>query len=128
MIKKVFILLSFWAVFMSIGSAQTIQWLVKPQYDSISYLSASVFKCYDGNRVQLVNTRGRCLFTPAADSVTKISEQWALVLDKKDEGLMVRGIVDETGILTLVKGVYFANSYSFFSLIAILFFRKVFSL
>lgn len=115
MVRKLFYLLLFCAVFVPIGSAQTIQWLVKPNYDNISYLNGSVFKCKVGNHVQLVNIKGRELLTPAADSVTNYSENLALVLDKFDTKLKIRGIIDESGIFTLVNEELFVNKYSYYS-------------
>ena len=81
MIRKTLFLLLFWTFFVPIGSAQTIQWVVKPKYDTICHLNGCVFKCKTGDRVQLVNAKGRELLTPIADSVTNYSGNRALVLD-----------------------------------------------
>ena len=59
--RKIFFVLLFWALLILTGSAQTIQWLVKPNYDTISHLSSSVFKCKTRDKVQLV---GDDLFVP----------------------------------------------------------------
>ena len=115
MVRKLFYLLLFWAVFVPIGSAQTIQWLVKPNYDAISYLNGSVFKCKVGDHVQLVNVEGRELLAPAADSVTNYNENLALVLDKFGNKLKIRGVINEYGNFTQVNEELFVNKYSYYS-------------
>lgn len=115
MVKKVFYLLLFWAVFVPIGSAQTIQWLIEPKYDSVGYLNGSVLICKTGGHFQLINAKGRELLAPVADSVTHYNENRAIVLDKKGNRYKIRGIVDESGIITSVNGDFYANNYSFYS-------------
>lgn len=115
MLRKTIYLLLFWVAFIPIGSAQTINWLVQPKYDSISYLNKTLFKCKTGKQVQLVNAKGRELLVPAADSVTNYCEKHALVLDKIGDKLKIRGIIDESGVLTRVNGDYYTNSYSYYS-------------
>ncbi len=115
MLRNTIYLLLFWVTFIPIGSAQTINWLVQPKYDSISYFSESVFKCKLGKQVQLVNAKGRELLSPAADSVTNYCENRALILDKKGDKYIIRGIINESGILTKVNGDYYTNNYSYFS-------------
>ena len=111
MVRKLFFSLFFWFLLASTASAQTIQWLVKPNYDNISRLNSSIFK----NRVQLVNIEGQNLLTFLADSVTNYCEDKALVLDKSGDGFKVRGIVNELGVFIKVEGEYFTNQYSFYS-------------
>ena len=96
-------------------SAQTIQWLVKPNYETISYLNSSIFKCKSRGRVQLIDTKGKDILSPLADSVTNFCENQALVLDKSRNGFKIRGIVNGAGIFTKVEGDYFANEYSYCS-------------
>ena len=115
MVKRFFYILLFWAVFVPTGSAQTIQWLVNPNYDTISHLNGSIFKCKTAGRVQLINTQGDELLTSFADSVTNYSENLALVLDKSGNKLKIRGIIDESGDFTRVYDVLYANKYSYYS-------------
>lgn len=113
--RKIFFVLLFWALLILTGSAQTIQWLVKPNYDTISHLSSSVFKCKTRDKVQLVDIRGEELLSPLADSITNYSENFALVLDKSDNGFKIRGIIDDSGSFTKVEGGFLTNKYSYFS-------------
>ena len=115
MIRKILCLLLLWAVFVPIGSAQTIQWLVKPNYDNISRLNNSIFKCKIGDRVQLVDTNGKSLLSSPADSVTDYCENLALVLEKSGDRYKLREIIDESGDFIQVNGKFFVNNYSYFS-------------
>lgn len=114
MFKKALLLL-FGIALAITASAQTIQWLVKPTYDSICHLSGSVFMCKEKNKVQLINTHGQKLLAHPADSVTHVKDGQALVLDKTSNKLKIRGIINEEGGFTQVNGEYFANQYSYFS-------------
>ena len=114
MTKKA-LLLSFGIAFALTTSAQTLQWLAKPNYDTISYLSGSVFKCKTNGKVQLIDVKGRVILASPADSVTNCSEGLALVLAKTANGFKIQGIINETGDFTQVNGDYFINKYSYFS-------------
>lgn len=115
MVRKILLLLLLEAFFVPTASAQIIQWLVKPNYDTISYLNGSIFKCKVGDHVQLVNIKGRELLTPIADSVTNYSENLALVLDNSGNKFKIRGIVNEFGVFTQVNEELFINNYSYYS-------------
>lgn len=115
MARKPFFLLFLWVLLVPTASAQTIQWLVKPNYDAISRLNSSVFKCKTGSRVQLVDSKGQELLSTPADSVTNYRENLALVLDKSGNGFKIRGFVDESGTFTKLEEEYFSNAYSYFS-------------
>lgn len=114
MVKKTLLLL-FGIAFSLTASAQTLQWLVKPDYDTISHLSDSVFKCKKDGKVQLINFQGKEILTSPADSVTNCSKGLALVLAKTTNGLKIQGIINETDDFTQVNGDYFVNQYSYFS-------------
>lgn len=94
-------------------SAQTIQWLVKPNYDTISHLGGSIFKCKTKDRVQLVDLEGNELLDFRADSVTDFNEGLALVLE--NGGKKIKGIIKETGTFTKADGEFVVNQYSYFS-------------
>ena len=116
MVRKLLLILFFWVIFVPTLSAQTIQWLVKPNYDNISHLNSTVFKCKTKGRVQLIDTKGQELLSFPADSVTNYSENKALVLEKLSSNqYRIKGIVNESGTYTKVEGEFFANKYSYFS-------------
>ena len=113
MVRKLFCLLLIWVFFVPTGSAQTVKWLVKPDYDAISFLNTYVFKCKKDNSIQLFNMNGKLLLT--ADSITNYCEGNALVLKKSGKKYRITRIIDEYGEYTEVEGDFFANQYSFFS-------------
>ncbi len=114
MVKKIlFLLLS--AVSALTAQSQSIQWLVKPNFDDISHLSNSIFKCKKNGKVQLVDNNGQSLLALPVDSVTNFNEGFALVLTKTSNGFKISEIVDASGRLTHVNEIYRANQYSFFS-------------
>ena len=113
--RKIFYLLLFWTLLIPTGSAQTIQWLVKPSYDAISYMNDSIFKCKAKGRVQLIDFKGQNLLFSPADSVTMYSENLALVLEKSGNGFKIKGIINGSGVFTKILGEYFTNKYSYFS-------------
>ena len=115
MVKKIYFLLLIWGLFIPTTSAQTIQWLVKPNYDAISFLNNSIFKCKTKGRVQLIDTEGQNLLSSPADSVTNYSENLALVLEKSGNGFKIKGIINGSGVFTKILGEYYTNKYSFFS-------------
>lgn len=116
MVRKLLYLLFFWIILVPTLSAQTIQWMVKPNYDYISHLNSTIFKCKTKGRVQLVDTKGKELLSFLADSVTNYSENLALVLDKSSNNqFRIKGIVNGSGAYTQVEEEYFANRYSYFS-------------
>jgi len=96
-------------------SAQTVQWLVKPNYDAISHLNNSIYKCKINGKTQLVDTKGKELLDSPTDSVTDFSGGFAFVLAKTSERFRIHGIIDETGTFKQVHGDYYANQYSHFS-------------
>ena len=115
MVRKTLIFLFFGVALVLSASSQTIQWVVKPNYDTISYLSSSIFKCKTNGQIQLVDIKGKELLTTLADSVTSFNENYALVLEKSSDGLKVSGIINESGSFTQMKEEYYVNKYSFFS-------------
>ena len=98
-----------------IANAQTIKWLVGPNYASITHYSDDIFKCIDQNgKLQLLDWNGKSLDIPAnADAVTDYSDGYALVL----QGDKILGFLSETKPHTFqaLRGDYYVTQYSFFS-------------
>ena len=98
--------------------AQTVKWLVVPEYASITHYSEDVFKCIDKNgKLQLLDRNGQSLLpkdlAERADSVTDYSDGYAVVL----KGDMILGFLPEAKPHTFqsVGDGYYATKYSFFS-------------
>ncbi len=101
-------------LFAVLGYAQTVKWLVVPQYDSITHYSDNIFKCIDQNgRIQLLDWNGKSLGIPEdADAITDYSDGYAIVL----QGDRILGILTEANRqYQRLDGDYYATKYSFFS-------------
>ena len=112
--KKIVLLFAL-LLFIECGIAQTIKWMVAPEYVSITHYSNDIFKCIDQNgRMQLVDWDGKTLNIPAnADAITDYSDGVALVL----QGSKILGFLPEVKPHTFqpLNGEYYATKYSFFS-------------
>jgi len=97
------------------AKAQTIKWLVKPQFASITHYSTDIFRCTEQNgKLQLLDWDGKPLLpeTIVADEVTEYSDGFAIVL--KDNRIL--GFLSEVNHnFQPVSGEYYATKYSFFS-------------
>lgn len=98
--------------------AQTVKWLVVPEYASITHYSEDVFKCIDKNgKLQLLDWNGQSLLpkdlAERADAVTEYSDGYAVVL----QGNKILGFFPEAKPHNFksVSGDYYATKYSFFS-------------
>lgn len=96
-------------------SASNVKWLVKPQYDTICYYSSNLFKCSKDGKIQLINSFGESLLPEMADSITDLSEGYALVLDREGLKMRIIGFVTEDQYLSIKNDVYYATYYSHFS-------------
>ena len=94
--------------------AQTIKWVVAPEYASITHFSEDIFKCANQNgKVQLVDWNGKSLLPEnVADEVTEYFDGYALVL----QGDKILGFFAKTDHnYQPVNGDYYVTKYSFFS-------------
>lgn len=115
--KRIVLLFAFLLLIGS-GYAQTVRWMVAPEYTSITHYSEDVFKCIDKNgKLQLLDWNGQSLLpkdlAERADAVTEYSDGYAVVL----QGDKILGFLPEAKPHTFkaVSGDYYATKYSFFS-------------
>lgn len=96
--------------------AVTIEWLLRAEYDYVSYYSEDIFKCKKGSEVQLVDMRMKTLLPHMVDSVTDYSDGYALVLEKNKRGYSVCGVFEEKyHSYQEVEGVFMTNRFSYCS-------------
>lgn len=113
--KKLSVLIIVLLSFIVLPSTAGIpKWVVKPQYDTICYYSSNLFKCMKDGKMQLINKSGKTLLPEAADSITDFSEGYALVLDRENTKLKIKGFVTEKYFIAIENG-YYATYYSHFS-------------
>ena len=113
--KKISVLLLVLLSFIVLPAfASKAKWLVKPQYDTICYYSSNLFKGVKDGKIQLINKSGNSLLPETADSITDFSEGYALVLDRENTKLKIKGFVTEN-YFTPIENGYYATYYSHFS-------------
>lgn len=100
------------------ASAQTVKWMVAPEYASITHYSEDVFKCIDRNgKLQLLDWNGQSLLpkdiAERADAVTEYSDGYAVVL----QGDKILGFLPEAKphAFKSVSDGFYSTKYSFFS-------------
>lgn len=97
------------------SNAQTIRWIVKPNYTSIEYFSNDIFKCIDQNgKVQLVDWNGKSLLPEnVVDNVTEYADGYSIAL----QGNKILGFLTEAKphAFITVNGEYCISEYPFFS-------------
>lgn len=104
------------ALFMFVSMrAQTVKWLIQPEYEQITHYSTDIFKCVEHNgRVQLIDWNGhKLLGNVDADAVTDYAGGYALVL----KGDKIVGFLAESGNHDFIEvnGDFYVTKYSFFS-------------
>lgn len=114
--KQFFLIINFILFSVFTLSAQTVKWLTKPDYDTISYYDKDIFKCSKNGKIQLIDISGKLLLPSEADSVTDYTEGFALVLDRKGTDVRIKGyLAEESHDFIEVSGNFFATFYSHFS-------------
>ena len=96
-----------------IGQAQVAYWKLKPTYQEITPFSESLYKAKTYEDMRLINANGDILVK--ADSITYLTNGFALVLKYQNEKYRVTQIVDENGKTTDITQEYYATEYPFFS-------------
>lgn len=115
--KKNFFLILIFVIFaIPTLSAQTVKWLLQPEYDTISHYSKDVFKCLKDNKIQLLDISGKALLPSEADSVTNYTEGFALVLNRRGTDYQLKGLfTEDSHDFIAIDGTFFATFYSHFS-------------
>lgn len=107
------LLVAICAVLTLSGQAQTVHWLVRPQFLSITHFGNKLYKCNAYNYQALIDGRGKVLTT--ADSITYVTNGYALALAQFNGRYLLKGILNKDGVFTQFRGEYYATEKSFFS-------------
>lgn len=114
--KKVFFLLAVSFSLCSTALASTVKWLIKPQYDAISYFSSGVFMCKANGKWQLIDTKGKACLPCQVDSITTCIDDYALVLEKDGKNYKIKGFfVNSKRQFVQTTGDYYIGAYPYFS-------------
>lgn len=95
--------------------AQTAQWVMRPQYSSITPYSESLLKVKLYNKVGLLDREGREVVSVNADTITSMTEGIGLVLRLEDGKYRLLGLVDQTSKVCPISQEVYVDEYPFFS-------------
>lgn len=116
MSKKLFLLLVMMSVFDTTSLASTVKWLIKPEYDAVSYYSENIFKCKSNGKWQLIDKKGVTLLPYAVDSITDCFGGYSLALEKTGDKYKIKGFFGKSTLQYIpVSGSYYTGTYSYFS-------------
>lgn len=96
-------------------SAQTADWKVTPRYSALSPIAPGLYQFKESGKSGVIDSNGKVIVA-AFDCISPFYEGLALLYDRKAEGLVLRGVLEENGALTLAEDKYIINpDYPFFS-------------
>lgn len=95
--------------------AQTAYWAVPATYVRITPFSEVLYKATTYSEMVLVDGLGSTLSETKADSITNLTNGYALILTSSDGKYRIKGIVDHYGKVTPVTTELYAGYYAFFS-------------
>lgn len=96
--------------------AETVRWMVQPNYESITHYSTDIFRCIGSKGgIHLIDWDGKELLPPNinADAITMFSDGFAIVLQEKK----ILGFLSEVAPhhFQHVNGDYYITKYPYFS-------------
>lgn len=99
--------------------SETVKWMVRPQYDNITYYSTDIFKCLSNNHIVLIDWSGMPIMDRdlEVDSVTDFFGGYALALKSVRDGYKILGFFaeQEGHLFQRVSGDFYLTQYPFFS-------------
>lgn len=114
---KTILLMSGLALLNCLGvNAQTVSWVIQPQYSSIESYSDQLYKVKSGYQSGLIDKNGQLVVPITADSITSMRNGHALALKYTTDGrFKLMGILHNDLSYTNVMGDYYIGQYPFFS-------------
>lgn len=96
--------------------AQTVDWLVLPQYSEIKYFGPQMYKVTKNSKVGLIGSDGTTILPAEYDAINLFYEGRAVFVNKSSHGWKIMGVVSDNGIVKYAKGNYYLlKDYMFFS-------------
>lgn len=95
------------------GHAQSVKWLVEPSYQGAEPFSESLYRVKTYNDMALINAKGKVILK--ADSITYLTNGFALGLYFSEGKYMLGCIVNDNGEITKVSQEMYVGDYPFFS-------------
>ena len=101
---------------LSNASAQSVEWLVAPEYSEIEYFGPQMYKVKKDGKVGIISTNGVTILRPEYDAINLFYEGRAIFVDRTPNGWMIKGVLAEDGSVHFAKGEYYLLSdYMFYS-------------
>jgi len=97
-----------------ISPAQTVKWILKPAYSSITRFSDNLYLVKSGNKCGIIDRQGKFVVNEV-DSVASLVEGYALLLDNYGKQWKIHGIMDKNGNVNKPESVFYVSSYPYFS-------------
>lgn len=96
--------------------AQSVEWLVSPEYSEIKYFGPQMYKVTKDGKVGIITTSGTTLLRPEYDAINLFFEGRAVFVNRTPKGWMIKGVLTEDGDVYFAKREYYLlTDYMFYS-------------
>lgn len=96
--------------------ANTTEWLVAPQYDSMEFYAPDVYKVMLDGKYGLIDSEGHVMVPPKYDVVFDFHDGTAVFGDYSSDGLMIKGTIgSDYSVSQVGKEYYMHDEYPFYS-------------
>ncbi len=96
-------------------NAESVKWLVKPAYNTIVPFAPGLFKAATYSGMCILDANGKASAAAQADSITNMTNGFALMLNAVEGRYRIVGIINSQGDIINVKDEVYAGQFSFFS-------------
>lgn len=97
-------------------AAQSVDWLVTPQYSEIKYFGPQMYKVTKNGKVGIITTEGTTLVAPQYDAISLFYEGRAIFGNKTANGWQLKGVITDNGVVKYASDTYYLlKDYMFFS-------------
>lgn len=96
------------------ANAQSAQWVVAPTQQSLSRFATELYKVKVGDKVGIMSAEGAMVVGAMADTISNISEGYAVALKKEKKRMRMLALIDETGKVTDIKDELYADANTYF--------------
>lgn len=101
--------------FSATAFAQSAQWSVSPIYKSLSRFAPELYKVSAEDKVGIMSAEGAMVYNTTADSISNLSEGYAIALKKEKKRMRIVALIDEKGNATALEKELYADEDSHFA-------------
>lgn len=101
--------------FVSTVCAQTVKWVIEPEYIHITSFDDGIYKVKKGSKVGLIDENGSVIVPVTADSITNPVEGYSLILGFGEEKYRLNGVLGKDKKVIPITNAYYIDQYPFFS-------------